>query len=342
MIATWLVISANEKTSLWRYLLAGIIAGIAFSVRFQSAMFFAGFGIAFLLQKKWKEGILFGTGNIISMAFIQGGIDFFVWGKPFAEFFAYTDYNLTHSDAYPNLPWYSLPSLLLGLFIPPLSLMLATGMIKSFRKYLILILPALFFFLFHAYFPNKQERFILPVIPFFLIAGLAGWQDFLNATTKKDVWQKRSSIAWKWIWAINFLLLIVLTPASTRISRIDVLNYLREKGDANYYALETTHKSGTIMLPHFYFGKWLRSYNITQEENAQQLFERLKAQHLPLPEYIIFAEAKELESRIQSIKMQVKDLVFEKEIQSSYMDKTLTFLNPQNTNQTYYVYKVVY
>ena len=45
---------------------------------------------------------------------------------------------------------------------------------KNWKKEPLLFWPTFLFFAFHTYFPNKQERFILPVIPMIIIAGFIG------------------------------------------------------------------------------------------------------------------------------------------------------------------------
>lgn len=342
MYATYLCLKYKNANQLSIFLWIGLIAGIAFSIRFQCSLFIGGIGLVLLLQKKIKQAIAYGFGAILSILLIQGCVDYFIWGKPFAEFIEYTNYNLHHSSEYPNGPWYNYILLILGLFIIPLSVYLTWGNIKSFKNNLILSLPWVLFFLFHSYFPNKQERFILPVLPFFIILGVVGWVQFLD---KSEFWKNKQKLfkgSIIWIVVLNMFLLFFLTPASTKISKVRVMNYFRERGDVSYFALETTQMWGTVLMPKFYHGVWNNPYLITQENSAQQMFEYIKNENLPKPSHIVFAEPKDLQKRINLVKKEVKDLEFEKAIESSYLDKTMTWLNPVNVNQTYYIYKIKY
>ncbi|MCB0780671.1 MAG: hypothetical protein KDC03_14310, partial [Flavobacteriales bacterium] len=64
----------------------------------------------------------FGAGVLLPLVVFQGGIDLFIWDRPFAELTEYVMYNMAHSTTYGVLPWYNFLLLLAGVFIPPLSL----------------------------------------------------------------------------------------------------------------------------------------------------------------------------------------------------------------------------
>lgn len=342
MFALYMILKNKEKRGWWFFVMIGFIAGISFSFRFQSILILGGIGLVMLIQKQFINAIQFGIGVMLSITIFQGVVDYLVWGVPFAEFIEYTNYNLHHSAEYPNGPWYNYTLLILGLFIIPLSLYLFYGNIYSFKKYLLLSLPAAIFFIFHSYFPNKQERFILTMLPMFIIVGVAGWNEFVE---KSQWWQKRTRLyerSWKFIWIFNTILLLFLTPASTKISKLRAMNYFREKGGVEYFALETTHMWGSVLMPRFYHGVWNNYYTITQEFSAKQMFDTIRAQKRPLPTHIIFAEPKELKMRMNRVKAEVKGLVYEKTVESSYLDRLMVWLNPVNVNQTYYIYRIEY
>ena len=342
MLATYLILKHQNTTKFFTFIGIGFVAGIAFSFRFQTILFIGGMGLVLLLQKEFQKAIMFGLGALISIVLIQGGVDYLIWNKPFAEFIEYTNYNLHHSGEYPNGPWYNYSLLILGLFIVPLSFYLIWGNIKAFRKYLMLSLPWFIFFIFHSYFPNKQERFVLPVLPFFIILGVVGWNEYLS---KSNFWSNRGKLyqsTLTWILCVNMFLLCFLTPASTKISKVRVMNYFRERGEVSHFVLETTQMWGSVLMPRYYHGVWNLPYTITQEFSASQFFDSVAVLKKPRPSHVVFAEPKDLEKRISLVKAQVKDLIFEKEIESSYLDKTMTWLNPVNVNQTYYIYRIVY
>ena len=134
--------------------------------------------MALLLQKKIIPAFLYGIGVLITVCILQGGVDFIIWKKPFAEFMEYSNYNLQHANDYWTGPWYNYVLLTAGLLIPPVSFFLIFGIFRNWKKHLMILLPILTFFIFHSAFPNKQERFIFPVLPFIIMLGSAGWMQF--------------------------------------------------------------------------------------------------------------------------------------------------------------------
>lgn len=340
VIATWIAINADEKQQKSMLITAGLIAGLAFSVRFQTATFVAGFVAAFWLQKKWMQGLLFGIGAFVSIVLIQGGIDYYIWGRPFAEFIEYSSYNLDNASNYINGPWYNYLLLIAGLFIPPLSFMIFRGMYQVKKEYLFIILPALLFFIFHSSYPNKQERFILPVIPFFIMAGIAGWHKFAMLSTYWNNHPKREQNLWKAFWILNTLLLIILTPSSTKTSRVKAMSYLYDIGSKGTFLIENSNTGKSITMPQFYLNNYSQPHEINKNNEAEKVIKEMLDAKAPMPEYIIFAEGKNLKEREEKMHKYIQDFQFEAEIPSSYLDNVMSWLNPVNVSQTYYIYKV--
>ncbi len=101
ILGVWYAYTAVEDNRSWkRYLLAGLVIGVAFSIRFQTAVFIMGLGLAILCKKRFWEAIVFGLGVILSIVLVQGVVDVFVWGRPFAELEQYVSYNLAHKYDY--------------------------------------------------------------------------------------------------------------------------------------------------------------------------------------------------------------------------------------------------
>lgn len=161
-----------EKQNFKNYLFAGLLFGIAFSIRFQIVFMLIGLGIAILILKTpFKYIVSIILGFIITVLFTCGLVDYLIWKIPFAEFMGYVQYNLDNATSYGTNNWHMYFDLLLGLLIPPLSFVLFAGYFYSYKKTIVLFWPVLIYFAFHTYFPNKQERFILTIIPIYLIGG---------------------------------------------------------------------------------------------------------------------------------------------------------------------------
>ncbi len=206
---------------------------------------------------------------------------------------------------------------------------------------LILFLPSFVFFGFHSYFSNKQERFILPIVPFIIMLGYIGWAEFKQQSA---FWQKRQKLEkgfWTFFWVLNTLALVIITPAYSKKSRVEVMSHLRTLDDYNNMIIESSHKWDYLMPPRYYLGSWKNYWFTHKGFPAEQLVERLKtAPAADQPNYVVFMEEVHLEERINTFQTGFgKEIELVAVIEPSYIDKLLHWLNPNNDNQTARVFK---
>lgn len=335
---TWLVVS-NDNKKVMQFLLAGFVTGLAFSIRFQTSTFIAGLGLVIWIQYQFKNAFFYGVGVVLSVLVFQVSVDMVIWGKPFAEFLAYSVYNAANAYNYIVGDWYNYLLLVGGILIPPVSLFIAYGFALSWRKYLVLFLPAFMFFVFHSAFPNKQERFILPVIPFIVMAGVITFNQLKETNSFLLKNKKFVAGSWKFFWVFNTIVLVALTPSSTKLSRVEAMNYLSKKTDVNSFILESSN-SGTVLMPRYYLQKWVPYYTITKENPADTLFTQLHTQKNALPNYLVIGEAEKLVNRLTPCIKSFGKVQYLATIEPSFLDKFMHWLNPfGNENQTYYIYK---
>ena len=338
MIATWWIIK-EEKVSIVKALIIGLVLGIAFNIRFQTILFTAGFGLALFIERKFITAILVGIGFLICAALVQGGVDLIIWKQPFVEFAEYVRYNLANSTTYYNQPWYNYFLLLLGILIPPISIMLLFGFFKNYKKW-ILFLPSLVFLAAHSYFPNKQERFVLPIFPFIIMLGLMGWNEF---KMQSAFWKKNEKLErgfWKFFWILNLFLLIVITPTYSKRNRVEAMLYLRSKGDVKNLIIEDSNRDGALMSPMFYLGKWVKDYRVTNTEPLDTTYKKiLEMQDNLLPNYIVFYQAENLEERLAATKRNF-NVQFETKVDPSFIDDFMFRINPSNKNAETFIYKL--
>ena len=361
VMGIWYAYTAVEDNRSWvRYLVAGLIIGLAFSVRFQTATFIAGVGLAILLRKKFWESIVFGIGVLFSIFLIQGIVDMFIWGRPFAELGEYFLYNVAHKYEYGNNNHFMYISIIIGVMLPPLGWLWLAGFFRSWKKTLIVVLPTMLFLIFHSYFPNKQERFIFPVLPFFVIAGVVGWVKM----SESAFWQKRSRLIKGFtiaFWILNILLIFPVSLSSSKLSRVNSMYFLYGKSVKNGILVEDTFHQGVNMLPNFYSGAWFVQYNLPQADSLSLVDSvmRKKADGCSryrtiihsihyfdsvsidrLPEYVFICEDKDLDARKASIETVFPPLTLVAVIKPSALDVLMYKQSKSNRNQTIYIYKV--
>ncbi|SDD05500.1 glycosyltransferase family 39 protein [Williamwhitmania taraxaci] len=361
IMGVWYAYTAMEDNRSWsRYLLAGLMIGLAFSIRFQTVIFIGGVGLAILLRKKFWESIIFGLGVLISIFLIQGIVDLFIWGRPFAELGEYVRYNIEHKYDYGNNNPIMYISIIVGVMLPPLGWLWLAGFFRSWKKTLIIALPSLLFLIFHTYFPNKQERFIFPVLPFFVIAGVTGWVKM----TESKFWQNRPRlIMWFTVifWVFNGLLFLPTTLSSSKLSRIDSMYFLYGKQVKNGILVEDRFHENVNLLPNFYAGNWFIQYELPKVDSSKMCDALIHKQAIgssryraiintinyfdsvsidKLPEYVFICEDKDLEARKAAIERVFPPLTLEAVILPSRLDVLMYKQSRSNRNQTIFIYKV--
>lgn len=347
LLSVWYYLKSIERTNQIMYaLLAGVMIGMALSIRFQTSFFVIGFGIAILLKKEFKSLFFIVLASVIVFFLTQGVVDYLIWGRPFAEFQEYINYNIVHRNDYLVAPWYFYLVFLSGILVPPISLFLLFGFFKSYKKNFVIFFASFLFFAFHSYFPNKQERFILSILPFIVMMGIICWNEFVEASS---FWKKRTKLLrsfWVFFWILNILVLIPLSITYSKKSRVEAMLYLYNYKSIDYMVVEESQSDDTRMFPRFYSGKYLKYIEITKTQPFAYWKGKLYAEDSTLIRpvktvFILFIDPKiNLESRVKQLEIIYPGMKFECTIEGSFIDKIMQKLNPENNkNQTIAIYK---
>jgi GPI mannosyltransferase 3 len=177
--------------------LAALLAGFGFMIRFQAAIFAVGLGIVILLysRRRIASALLYGGVCAVMMFLIQGLIDLVTWGSFLKSLTTYFNYNIIQGVAARHgehpIHFY-FKSIYLDFPIIITGLVLLFVAVKSFsRKYAVLVVPTLFFLAIHLVFAHKETRFVFPVyyfltiIPSLAVAEIA--QRFSKVRRRKAV-----------------------------------------------------------------------------------------------------------------------------------------------------------
>lgn len=333
LAGVWLIIKDN-KTGFLKYFFAGFILAISFSIRFQAILFLGGVGLVLLFRKPIKLAFVFGLGALTSILILQGGIDLFIWHRPFAEFQSYVEYNLTHSGVYPNGPWYNYLLLLILFFVPPFGLMLFAGFLKPKKEWLLLFVPTMFFLVFHSYFPNKQERFIFPILPMYLSLGVMGWNSLIEGKLRQSFWKKFTKISFVLFLIVNFIVLPFITSSYYKRSRVEAMTYFYGKDKPRAIVIDGTNTNGAQLLPRFYSGDiWNCKFIQINNKAGYDIIDGNDS-----VDYVLFFAKDNLNQRIKNVEDKIGLLKFEYVALPSYMDILLQKMNPHNANDTIFIY----
>lgn len=339
--ASWIYLNANENKHRWYlYFLSGIVFGIGINIRFQITFFLIGFGLGILVMKNWKGFLLWALGVGLMFGLFQGLTDFFIWHRPFAEFKEYVMYNVNNSTSYFVKGWYFYIPLIFGLLIPPLSFFIIYGYARSYRFSWPLFLGVLLFFLFHSYFPNKQERFILTIIPFIIMLGLMGWYELYY---RSNFWSRKKilyKISFLLFWIFNLILLPVISTMYSKKARVESMYYLSRYHDIKYILFEDIYRDEPQLPPLYYLGQWPQVYYDSQSYPVDSLKKNMiEFNYVNEPRFVVFWDDKNIEARADSLKKLFPDLVYEKTCYPGFVDQLVYTLNPINKNETMVIYR---
>ena len=340
MLGTLLVSKSTTRFSFARWIWIGVLFGLAFNIRYQTALFTTGIGLVILFEKKWKEFISLSFGFLVIVCAIQGGIDYVVWGKPFIQLITYIGYNATSAGQYTVGPWYHYLIFLLGMLIPPVSVFLMFGYLRTYKRLSIIFLPVLIFFVFHSVYPNKQERFIVTIVPFIFISGLIGWKMLVDSILNPIFMRKMVKASWVFFWVINLIALFPVSMMYSKKARVESMTYLSHYKNLNFILIEDENKDVLRFPPQFYLEQWVY-YEAFQKKDDFNTFAKKKDWSNPnnQPDFVLFFQPNNLDKRVKRMKQVFPELVPETVIEPGLMDKLLHWLNPINDNQNIYIYR---
>lgn len=340
--------SGLQQISTLPIILAAILMGLAVGIRYQTVLIVAGVGFVLFLNRNYWKAVAFGVVSFIAF-FLTQIDDVILWGgEPFQHLFGYFEYNKTHAGQYPGSPLTYLS--FVALFIlPPVSLFLLFGFIRSAKKYLLIFLPVTVFLLFHILYPNRQERFILPALPFVVILGIVGWDAFRE---KSKFWLNNlrlHDLSWKIFWAVNLVVMFTLCFTYSKKSRVESMVYLSEQADYKNFIQDFSYSESGALLPQFYSGKWTGYYTFRKSTDFDHdivRFPDYERNHLddltprPQPNYILFVNDDELQMRIDRLMQFFPSLTYCTTFEPGWLDILLNKFNKHNKLERIHVYKI--
>ena len=228
---------------------------------------------------------------------------------------------------------------MLGLLAPPLSVLLLFGFFYGFKR-LFLFLPAFCFLLFHSLFPNKQERFIFPIIPSVLILGFVGCYDFYQKYKEKRGRQllKTFKVVGIISLVINLILLVPVTVHYSKRARVESMVYISQFQDVKSILVENTNNDSYKMFPKTYSGYNFSDIPLTAENKEK--FYASAENGVPDVDFIFFDGTKNLDQRVAEVKTVYPDITFEADVKPSFIDKLLHRMNPRHiVNEEIVIYR---
>ncbi len=211
--------------------------------RFQVGVCMLALFILPLLQKRPKDLITLTSAGIIFFV-LTGLLDYALRGTFHGSLRAYLDFNIHNSSSFGVTPFYTYGLLWLAMSFPPLWWVSYRGFNwrEKYRPLFPVLLYFLIFVAIHSAIPHKEERFMVPVLPCFLllIVPLADW-----------LVERRRAIPIAIFLGLNWVLLLL---ASFNIAQSNVVRL----GRYLHYHPEITHVFAVgntlVLVPKAYVG----------------------------------------------------------------------------------------
>jgi len=194
--------------------------------------------------------------------------------------------------------------------------------------------------LFHSYYPNKQERFVITIVPFLIIAGTIGWQQILIKYKSNKGFLSINKYSWYFFWTINLIALLPVTLMYSKKARVEAMEHLSQYPELEYFIIEDVNKNVLRFPPMFYMEKWV-PYDAMMERDKFSSFSKKKdwKQISNQPGFVLFFQPDNIDERVEKMKIIFPQLVFDEMIKPGKADKVLHWLNPINDNQNIYIYR---
>lgn len=340
MIALWLLVRGANGPRRRDALLAGLWLGVAFTIRFQTLVIPGTLGLVLLLQRRVAPAVLLGLGTALSAAVLQGGSDWLGYGRPFSSFLAYLAFNSDPRNVagFPTGPWHRYLGTLLGVLVPPTSLLLLAGVLRTARGLPLLFWPAFAFIALHSAYRGKQERFLFPVLPLLLVLAVVGAKEL--AERFRPLVQRPRLVRglWAWFWIANAVLLAAYTTSYSKRTRVAPLSYLHRQADVAAVVLETSEADAPY-VPIFYLGKPLPVFHLPRGKSVEALRAELEGSGAR-PNYVVMTGEKDLDARLERLRPVFPRLARVSSFGPGAVDWLLHRMNPRrNVNLTAHVYR---
>lgn len=247
--------SIRDRASAIAGLASGAALGVALILRFPLIGLVAAFVVIALLQPRRIETKLAFLAGLLVVVVLQGYSNALINHEWWYSFKArlgpmlHPQRMALESEGYPSSPPWHYVLTLLAALIPPASVLLLAAAAKGgiSRRYLLPGAGVLAFLLSHSLIANKQERFLLPILPILFVLVVAGLPWLAS-------WLRRWYRAmWWYFWAVNGALLLVLTFSFSKKDRVAPLVYVYRRHDAT--GVLVAQYNQTFTVPEYYLGQ---------------------------------------------------------------------------------------
>ncbi len=316
----WLLTFADAR----KVLAGGLLIGLACWLRYQVAVIAIGVALHLVLEKRYRDVALLALGGTLAMA-LQGGFDWLTVGKPFAPLLANIAVNAAPPEHLSRMSPLTYVWAWLALTIPPATLVLVPAMWRGAKSLRLVWLPFVLFVIAHMLIAHKEERFMAPALPLFLLmlATAPEGLEELGPALKRFA----TPLA-VWFVALHVVLLAIAVTHQSQAGQRHALAALRADKDA--IALIAMGPE----VPTFYLGEHPIPVARNGEVDAvwlRRAMRTLDADATPANRFLAFAgDGFKVTLLLEAMELDcVKHAVFE----GSLLDRLIYRVNPEHNRR---------
>lgn len=246
----YLVLSALFATFYYR---TGRVADIGWATfflvvaslfRFQAGVCVLALAATLVLRFRWQALLCAVSVGAVGV-WVTGYVDLVLKGGFHTSLFQYVEFNRAHSSAFGVTPFYTYLLLFVGLSFPPVLVNRYSKMDwkAAYKPLLPWMMYFVVFLVVHSMIPHKEERFMIPALPFFL---------FLIVPMVAYLWEQGKRRRFYWAGALNVVLLIAVVINIPQYNVIGMVQYLEAHDDIN--SVVSVDKS-IILFPEAYLSR---------------------------------------------------------------------------------------
>ena len=173
---------------------------------------------------------------------------------------------------------------LVGLFVPPFSLLFLTAAARGGKDLALLGVPTLVFLVAHSAIANRQERFLLPVLPVIILLAALGFGP-VAAWLAARSWSRVYGWLWKYYWAVNTVLLAGTLFVYGKKDRVAPLVYVQARHDAT--GVVVVQYTYLFPVPVYYLGRPRPPVIVFADRNRLAQDAQAVRAASPAPNYLI-------------------------------------------------------
>ncbi|MBQ2096660.1 MAG: hypothetical protein II480_00675, partial [Bacteroidales bacterium] len=273
----------------------GFLLGGAISFCYNLLIILIGSVICFVLKSSFKRAMMLFFGAAIALFALEGLVDTIAFGTPF---YVFSEYISDVMGGYQNQEWefrsiYMYISILAMVIPFPWGILGLYGYVKSWRHCFMLFFPVTFYIIVSYLLPNKEEKFMVSILPLFFILCGTGWFRFQSESRFFISRPRLRHWSVALFFAVNTPMLVLTSISYTRRPQVETMIYLSHyKSDIASIFYEDRGRTCSKSLPLFYLGKDVEVFRLRQSDKGidPSLYYSSEYSDITLHEHNIYSE----------------------------------------------------